>query len=1380
MPAATKTEAHPDPPAGRGRVVLSTLLPTLLLLPLLLAPLSPALAGPGLSGRVVDPEGQSLAGATVELHPVRSRYETALALFEGRPLPPVATTRTDGEGVFRLEAPEVGLWKLRLEAAGYAPRERALAAFLPEEDHPPLTLAPRREVAIRVVDPQERPVARALVLARPVSSRAAGDDPDRLEAGVTDDRGRLTLSTAVGRPLRLVAFLPGLAPSEPVETRGRSAVLRLRPVVEHFVTVEDSGGRPVAEALVFLGEPPIPVGRSDEDGRLAVPAPEGAAVWVHARTATSSSAATLLEPPAQVPDDAENGAEEGEGAEAESGKRSPETLVLHAPPTVTGRVVDAEDRTPLSEVLLWAPQAANAHARTGRAGDYTLSLPAAPDGRFRLLALLPRYLPETLVVSPEQVAAGRLPTVVLKPASALAGTVVDAEGKGVAGARIQCTASSSRRLHLARSSRDGTFVLGSLPAGGPVQVRAEKPGYAPTEVVLALLEERRTHTGVRLVLRPGRTVHGRVLDSGEEPVIGAEVSLVPERQGTSLMARFLRRRSETRREPTLTGADGRFTVEHVAAGSYRLHVEAGGFAPAEVPGLEIAGGEEPLDLGTILLEAAARIVGRVVDPDRQPLAGARIRAFLRRPDLRGSGSERSFETTTDGDGRFTVGDLRHGEEVMLHVRRSGYAQAHLQRVTAPTAQPLELVLQPVARVSGTVHDPRGRPVEGARVRVDRTTGPGGAPYSSPEAVETDADGRFDVAEVPPGAVTVHARAQGYLRDARIHLELEPGSRVEDLELTLTPGATVRGRVRGPDGEPVAEASVRWREDRTARPNAARTDGDGEYRLEGVAPGPRTFVVSHPRHARALGDLEVKPGDNRLDFQLEAGYEIRGRVLADDGRPVAGTWLWLSSLVGGDNRRATSDTDGSFSFQGVTGGRYRLRGGHPELGEVALEEPLRVEGSDLSGVEVRFSSGGVLDGRIVGLGLDELASVDVRAFSSQGGSRWTRPDFEGRFRFERLAPGTWHVVAHGPGGRQVFQEVELVEADPPAEVMLEFSPGFTLSGRVLVGSQPLRQGTVAVRREGETAAGFSPLDPEGRFRITGLDEGSYQLHVMGGSGLQHQEEVKLTSDRDLLVELSAARVVGRVLDASDGEPLPGVDVSLRRDSAQLTAIGGYSGHQRTDSTGSFRLAEVVPGQYRLVLSKEGYGQTERPLTVEPGPDPAPLEVRLEPSRGLSLRLSRAEGVPPARWIQVVALGDDGRVGLSEGVPVGENGSVRLSRLPEGTWTLRITATGAAITVVRATAPGPPVPVTLAPEARLEVLVPELAEDESTATLELIGADGRPLQLLATRSSLSLRPGTNTLDQIPAGAWTVQVTAADGRVWSGTVTTVAGQTSHLTLE
>ena len=115
-------------------------------------------------------------------------------------------------------------------------------------------------------------------------------------------------------------------------------------------------------------------------------------------------------------------------------------------------------------------------------------------------------------------------------------------------------------------------------------------------------------------------------------------------------------------------------------------------------------------------------------------------------------------------------------------------------------------------------------------------------------------------------------------------------------------------------------------------------------------------------------------------------------------------------------------------------------------------------------------------------------------------------------------------------------------------------------------------------------------------------------------------------------------------------------------------------------------------WRIGAEKSGYARAETTVTAT-GEPIENLEIRLQPTQGVTLRVSRALGAPPA---QVMVSVLQGGTHLSTGeYTTGESGRVRLSTVPPGTWELLVRGNDTSTERVLASSPGPPVDVVLAP-------------------------------------------------------------------------------------
>ncbi len=1351
---------------------------------------APAAAEPIAIGGRVMADDRPAEGASVVLVPALGRYATGRLRLAGQAEPEaVAETLADAEGRFRLEAPGDGLWQVRFSLDGWVPRKLRLEPLLYATELGTVELVSDAELRVRVTT-TGNDSASARVLGYPIEptmSRMMGRRVPLFEAGgwwrpmfagTVDDKGRARLP-ASGEEKRWVleAVAEGHAPVAIESPARRSVELALRPGGDREIETVDAGGESLAEVLLFQDDGYLPLALTDDRGRttLVVPAEP---LKLTAFDAAGRHGSLRLSPP----DDA---------AAAEQ----PATIVLEAPRTIAGRVVENGSGAPIAGALVWAGTAET--ARTDAEGGYSVRLPLAGDSRrLSVQAAASGYAPGREQVSATGTAG---PTISLAPAASLGGRVVDADQAGLAGVEIEVSKHESgmrRRFRRsgggrrrARSGQDGRFEISGLAAGQGYGLRLLKAGFAPGKLEVEALKPFERRSGLEAMLHRGRRAVGVVVDEQEVPVAGAVVRLEAPSDSSS---RAFRMRDAAPEPPQdTTGVDGGFAIPDLAVGRYDLKVESPGFGPVAVPGVEVPAGAGDVDLGIVVLPPGVAIEGRVADAEGRPIAGIEIRASeptripmpaaLRLMMMLG---REPATAITGADGRFAVPDRRAGERLDLVVAGDGWVATTVTGVLAPPEEPLEIVIQQASRVSGRVLDAGGEPIAGADVeaRFEGLAGSGGRRMASFNRARTDDDGAFQLLDVEPGRVTVAASATGFQEAQLSGLETVAGGELRDVELTLRSGALLRGTVLDAGGKPVADARVWVSATGDERPTGfARTDGDGRFELSGVSPGRRTVSASDDQGRQVAKSLEVEAGTRSVELRFAGGVEVSGRVVDDAGLGVAAAEVALESDAGGGWRggrpEADSAADGSFTITGVAPGRYRLHAAKEGFARARLEPAVEVSSSAIRGLEVRLEQGTTLSGRILGLELDDLAQVEVRAGRQAG-----RVDFEGGYAIDHLSSGEVVVSASIPGsGRGVTRRITVEEGVPEMVLDLELGSGYALSGTVLVGEQPVAGATVRLSSSTVRTSGSATTDPQGRFQIEGLEAGFYNLWVRSWeSGAAHTDHLELLGDDDVVIQLGTGRVAGQVRDTANGEAVPGVRLSLT-DQGQDPSTRGFGGKTATsDSRGRFSFAAVPEGSWWLRATKAGYADAETALNTLAGESVEGLDVLLTATAGLSFELVTAAGVPPSS-AEVSLLAPGGLWVAGGRYTTLEGGRIEITTVPDGSWEMFVVAGDSAVARLRVTAPGDAGRVQLSAGGGVRVEVPDLAGGGTTANLELVNPAGHPHRggMRGGASPWALRAGRVIVSNLALGPWVLTVTAADGRTWGADVVVTPGEPVEVTL-
>ena len=236
---------------------------TLLLLTL---PAAVSAAGIPIIGQVLGPDGDPREKVRVHLEPIPATYERAVLRLQGKPGPePVATTRTGDDGTFELEAPEADMWKVVVTAPEMLTAELRLLPLVEATVLPVLELKPAADLEVRLKGADGKPCPGA-VGATALGVRGPWRPLLRLATAGEDGVAHLPLGK--GEKIQLEVLGDG-HPLKVYELWDETSVtLELPAGVAGTVRITDQQRRPLKGAIAFQGSALLPLGLSDEDGRL--------------------------------------------------------------------------------------------------------------------------------------------------------------------------------------------------------------------------------------------------------------------------------------------------------------------------------------------------------------------------------------------------------------------------------------------------------------------------------------------------------------------------------------------------------------------------------------------------------------------------------------------------------------------------------------------------------------------------------------------------------------------------------------------------------------------------------------------------------------------------------------------------------------------------------------------------------------------------------------------------------------------------------------------------------------------------------------------------------------------------------------------------------
>ena len=477
-------------------------------------------------------------------------------------------------------------------------------------------------------------------------------------------------------------------------------------------------------------------------------------------------------------------------------------------------------------------------------------------------------------------------------------------------------------------------------------------------------------------------------------------------------------------------------------------------------------------------------------------------------------------------------------------------------------------------------------------------------------------------------------------------------------------AVVRGRVTDAEtGAPLARVvlTLSLQGTRTVRDTTSDASGAfaftrlpaGEYVLSADPtrrtthrPGTYGAVPGKPFGRHSIVTLQEGQVFEQAHVALQRSYVISGRVVDDDGEPVADVRVEAESVdvrSAGFTRSRSTDDRGAFRLWGYVPGTYRVcavplsdgpdqraREGliktcYPS-GSEAESQPVVVTSADPPELEIRLRRSRLftVSGMVIDAAGAPAANAHIAFVTADRGGSSSRgmQNAGGTFTVRGVAPGDYFIRAESgsptDGGdklRQMGYAAVSVQGGNVENVIVAMEPAATVSGRIVFeGGKPAGLRTLTVRADGPrdlvvmrpgASPSPAPVKPDLTFELRGLFGPNVLLvdgapaWVIKSMRYRGEERAHIPTDFktaanadvvEIVLTNRTARLVARVLDER-GQPTEDARVIVfpadprQWGSPNIARFGAQK-------DGTFTVGHLRAGEYYVSVLTEGSAPRDR--------------------------------------------------------------------------------------------------------------------------------------------------------------------------------------------
>ncbi|MBX9655126.1 carboxypeptidase regulatory-like domain-containing protein [bacterium] len=580
-----------------------------------------------------------------------------------------------------------------------------------------------------------------------------------------------------------------------------------------------------------------------------------------------------------------------------------------------------------------------------------------------------------------------------------------------------------------------------------------------------------------------------------------------------------------------------------------------------------------------------------------------------------------------------------------------------EKATEGNPNPPSNATEEFQSVRGIVTSIDGSPISNAKIVL-------GQIKRIPILATTDEAGKFEAKNIPKSRTNLYPTVSHpeFVSLGSFECKLDK-SGVTEVSWKMEKGAAIRGRVTAKeDGRPLKDITIiegRSRFGSNRVEPKVKTDANGNFELGSIRPGSCVINAFSPDFAPAMKEVAVDvehPAE--VEFQLEKGRDVTGRVTDPSGKPVPKAWIITDTWNGVRMFRRETHTDKD--------GNYKLRQmpSTPTIVNVILKDYVSVRDLQVKGGDEKNITLSPVTPYFIKLRLADTDRVPEKPTVQEGYVFQGRTEIEWRNQMYPASydakTGIFTIREDEPFyGEKAFRfrvdgyqdAVFDLPETPPASTSIELTlqRAKVTTGHVVDADdgKPLEGVTVALADNSDRMAlshyvdfknipkalkeftgTFAVTTKDGRFELPAIDAATDKTLILIKPDVSFFV-VGPAKDFAGFNSFDIPFPKGGVIECSistAGVPQPEEDVSLsyfqsqRRLNPTFTPFS-FGGKSSTGVDGTYRFVGLGPGRYHLQQVKsfnEQGGGTSYSLSD------APQEILIRPGQTATVKFSRPEG------------------------------------------------------------------------------------------------------------------------------------------------------------